>query len=187
MVKAGSSSPGSKAVFLDRDGVLVVPTFRNGRSYAPRSLEQFATYPAARSCLDRLKEAGFLIVVVTNQPDVGGGFLEREVVEEMHVRLRRELPVDLVEVCTHTSEAGCDCRKPKPGMILEASRRHGIDLGRSFMVGDRASDTAAGRAAGCRTAFLDLSYEAERPPENADFYGSSLPEITDWILAAEQS
>ena len=175
----------NRAVFLDRDGVLVIPEFRNGRSYAPRSLQDFSVYPEARYCLERLREAGFLVIVVTNQPDVGAGHLSLDVLDEMHARLQDQIPVDDISVCTHTAEQNCDCRKPKPGMLVEVAARRGIDLARSFMVGDRASDTAAGLAAGCRTAFLDLSYEAEPRPEGADFYGFSLPGITDWILSVE--
>jgi D-glycero-D-manno-heptose 1,7-bisphosphate phosphatase len=176
-----------KAVFLDRDGVIVVPSFRKGRSYAPTAMQDFAIYPDALASLQLLKQAGYLLIVVTNQPDVGAGIVSYEVLQEMHSTLRRVLPVDDIKVCVHTAGDNCDCRKPKPGMLLEAAATAGIDLARSIMVGDRASDTAAGAAAGCRTAFLDLSYEAELPPKDADFYGSSLAEITTWILSSEMT
>ena len=176
---------GSKAVFLDRDGVLVIPEFRNGRSYAPRSLDDYALYEEAGPCLSQLSAAGFVLVVATNQPDVGLGLMSRQVLEDMHRKLRDTLPVDAIEVCTHTAEQQCSCRKPKPGMLIQAAERLGIDLARSFMVGDRASDIAAGAAAGCRTAFLDLSYVAETPPERPDFRATSLGTITDWILSQE--
>lgn len=176
---------GRRAVFLDRDGVLVVPEFRNGRSYAPRSVRGFAVYPEARACVERLRAAGFLVIVVTNQPDVGAGHVSAAVLDQMHAILRQAMPVDEIAVCTHMADQNCDCRKPKPGMLTGAAERRGIDLARSFMVGDRASDTLAGAAAGCRTAFLDLSYETESKPEQADFYGSSLPGITDWILSVD--
>lgn len=185
MVSAGGERASRRAVFLDRDGVLVVPEFRDGRSYAPRSLQDFAVYPDARRCLERLREAGFLVIVVTNQPDVGAGHVSAGVLDEMHAVLRAAMPVDGIEVCTHTADQRCDCRKPKPGMLIGAAERRGIDLARSFMVGDRASDALAGAAAGCRTAFLDLAYEAEAKPDRADFYGSSLPGITDWILSVD--
>lgn len=174
-------------MFLDRDGVLVVPEFRNGRSYAVRSLGDYVLYPEARPCLAELKAAGFLLVVVTNQPDVGAGLLDRQVLERMNRILLEELPVDAVEVCTHTADRRCACRKPRPGMLLQAADRLGIDLGRSYMVGDRASDAAAGAAAGCRTAFLDLAYEAEAPPETVDFRAASLSRITEWILASDSA
>lgn len=185
VTRGGQPSHETKAVFLDRDGVLVIPEFRNGRSYAPRTLETYTLYDDAKPCLDRLKAAGFLLVVVTNQPDVGAGLVSPHDLEDMHRQLRAALPVDQIETCTHTADQGCECRKPKPGMLLRASERLGINRSRSFMVGDRASDAAAGLAAGCRAAFLDHSYTAETGPTYADFRATSLPAITDWILAQD--
>ena len=185
MVTADLSPAGRKGVFLDRDGILVVPEFRDGRSYATRSLETFALDPEAAPALERLRQAGFALVVVTNQPDVGAGLVSEEVLEDMHRVLRGAMPVDRIEVCTHTADQACDCRKPKPGMLLQASEALGIDLSKSFMVGDRAGDIEAGHRAGCRTAFRDLGYTAEAAPEDADFSSPSLPAIIDWILSAD--
>ena len=109
---------GRPAIFLDRDGVLVIPEFRDGRSYAPRKLLDFRIYSGAAESAGRLKDAGYTLVVVTNQPDVGNGLVDRSVVEEMHQKLRASVPVDAVEVCYHTTADNCDCRKPKPGMLL---------------------------------------------------------------------
>jgi D-glycero-D-manno-heptose 1,7-bisphosphate phosphatase len=184
MVIMDAPSPKTPAVFLDRDGVLVVPTFRDGRSFAPVALEQLAFYPEAAACLRRLKEAGFRLVVVTNQPDVGAGRVAREIVDEMNARLRRSLPVDAVKVCFHAREQRCGCRKPLPGLLFEAADEMMIDLSASVMVGDRASDVEAGAAAGCRTVFIDLGYESEPRPERVDFVASGLAEAVDWILAA---
>ena len=100
----------------------------------------------------QLKDAGFKLVVVSNQPDVGAGLVSREVVEEMNVRLCRLMPLDAVKVYYHTKEQRCTCRKPLPGLLLEAAAEMGIDLSASIMVGDRASDIEAGAMAGCRTA-----------------------------------
>ena len=172
-----------RAVFLDRDGVLVVPTFRDGRSYAPTSLEHFHLYPDAADSLGRLKQAGFQLVVVTNQPDVGAGRVSRSTVEEMHARMREALPIDAVKVCYHTREDACTCRKPLPGMLLEAATEFHIDRGRSYMVGDRASDIGAGSAAGCRTIFIERGYAAEPSPAGADWIVHSLGEATTSILA----
>ena len=160
---------GVPAVFLDRDGVLVVPEFRDGRSYAPRDLGSYAFYPEASAAVAALKSAGFLTVVVTNQPDIGAGLISAETVEEMHRRLAEAMPVDAIRVCPHTRDQKCDCRKPAPGLLLKAAEELGIDLGRSFMVGDRASDVEAGKAAGCRTLFIDLGYTAEPRPRDADW------------------
>jgi D-glycero-D-manno-heptose 1,7-bisphosphate phosphatase len=175
------------AVFLDRDGVLVVPTFREGRSFAPTALEEFRLYPEARGNLRRLKEAGFALVVVTNQPDVGAGRVERGVVDEMHRRLCGLLQLDAVKVCFHTRDQLCSCRKPRPDLLLEAATELAIDLLASVMVGDRASDVEAGRDAGCRTVFIDLGYTAEPKPGEVDFVASTLTEATDWILTMREA
>jgi D-glycero-D-manno-heptose 1,7-bisphosphate phosphatase len=170
------------AVFLDRDGVLSVPEFRDGRSYAPKRLADFHLYDDAAASLRRLKDAGYALVVVTNQPDVGNGLTAQQEVEAMHRRLAAELPVDRIEACYHAQGANCSCRKPKPGMLLGAAATLGIDLGRSVMVGDRNSDMEAGRAAGCATVLIDRGYRDERP-QNADHVVLTLAEATDMILA----
>jgi transaldolase len=177
-----SVTAGRRAVFLDRDGVLVVPQMRDGRSFAPRRLEDFHFYPAAKETLHRLKAAGYLLVVVTNQPDVGHGLISRSTIDAMHDRLLRELPIDRIEVCCHTQAASCACRKPKPGMLLDAARECGIDLESSFMVGDRASDVAAGQAAGCKTIFIDLDYASELKPQTRDHSVRAIAEAGDIIL-----
>jgi D-glycero-D-manno-heptose 1,7-bisphosphate phosphatase len=169
------------AVFLDRDGVLSIPEFRNGRSYAARRLADFHLYDDASDSVRRLKAAGYALVVVTNQPDVGNGLTEQSEVEAMHSALAK-LPFDRIEVCYHGQNAGCACRKPKPGMLLAAAAALGIDLGRSIMVGDRNSDMAAGKAAGCTTVLIDRGYRDERP-QNSDHVVLTLAEATDKILA----
>ncbi len=125
------------AVFLDRDGVIVVPEFRDGRSYAPTTTEAFRLYDSAAHDLGRLKDAGYLLVVVTNQPDVGRGIIAPDTLEAMHRRLAAELPIDMIRTCIHDGKDGCACRKPKPGMLLAAAELLNIDFGASFMVGDR--------------------------------------------------
>lgn len=169
------------AVFLDRDGVIVIPEFRNRRSYAPTRFEDFRLYPDARASLDRLKQAGFVLVVVTNQPDVGKGLIAPEVIDLMHRSMEQQLPLDSIKTCIHTAGENCDCRKPKPGMILAAASELNIDLGKSFMVGDRKSDVDAGRAAGCATIFIDLEYDEPRP-DKPDFIVRSIAEAVEAIL-----
>jgi D-glycero-D-manno-heptose 1,7-bisphosphate phosphatase len=168
-------------VFLDRDGVIVIPEFRDRRSFAPRRLADFRLYPQAAPSLRRLKQAGFLLVVVTNQPDVGQGLIPRSEVDAMHEIMARELPLDAVKACFHRQGDNCDCRKPKPGMILAAASELGIDLARSFMVGDRNSDVAAGRAAGCTTVFIDLGY-SELAADAPDYVAQSVAQATDIII-----
>jgi D-glycero-D-manno-heptose 1,7-bisphosphate phosphatase len=110
-----------------------------------------------------LRKAGFLNIVVTNQPDIATGKQKAEVIEVMHQRLRNELALDEIKVCRHSDTDLCDCRKPKPGMLLQAAREFDIDLKRSFMVGDRWRDVAAGQAAGCMSFFIDYGYREPRP------------------------
>jgi len=173
-----------RAVFLDRDGILVIPEMRDGRSYAPRNLAGFRLYPEAKAALTRLKEVGYLLVVVTNQPDVGKGLISQSTLDQMHDRIRNELCVDRIEVCSHTQSDECSCRKPKPGMLFNAARDCRIDLKNSFMVGDRASDVEAGIAAGCETIFVDLNYDSELKPKSAHHTVRSIAEAADIILGA---
>lgn len=180
MVKFGTN----RAVFLDRDGVIVVPEFRDGRSFAPRRLEDFRFYPEAGESLRRLKDAGYLLVVVSNQPDVGAGLVSPDVLAEMNRVLLERFPIDAIKVCTHTRADNCTCRKPRADLLLEAARELAIDCAESFMVGDRASDIAAGEAAACRTVFIDLGYSAEPKPSHADHVVNSLADAADIILGA---
>jgi D-glycero-D-manno-heptose 1,7-bisphosphate phosphatase len=156
----------NRAVFLDRDGVLTRALVRGGKAYAPMTPAEMEIDADAPVALARLKVAGFLLIVVTNQPDVARGVTRREDVEAMHATLRAALPLDAVCVCYHDDRDACDCRKPKPGMLLEAAAAYAIDLGASFMVGDRWRDVDAGAAAGCRTIWIDRGYD-ERAPVHA--------------------
>lgn len=175
-----------RAVFLDRDGVLNANLERDGRPVAPTRLEEFRLLPGVEAAVGRLKQAGFLVVVVTNQPDVSSGRTERHVVEEMHNMLRRSLPIDDIKVCYHRDEDRCRCRKPQPGLINEAVQEYGVDVGRSYLVGDRWRDIEAGRQAGCTTILIDTRYPQERPLQ-PDKITSSLTEAVDLILMGAAS
>ena len=132
--------------------------------------------------LGRLRRSGFFLVVVTNQPDVARGRQMRETVEEMHGRLRSELPLDDVLTCYHDDADDCECRKPRPGLIKRAAQQYSIDLSQSFLIGDRWRDIDAGASAGCKTILIDRGY-AERPPASIpDARVGSLPEAVNWIL-----
>jgi len=172
-----------QAVFLDRDGTVNVNEVRNGRPYAPTRLEDFDYLPGAPEAIARFKAEGYLVIVVTNQPDLATGKNTSDVIEAMHARLRDELGIDEVMLCPHTDDAGCDCRKPKPGMLLAAAEKWGIDLACSVMVGDRWRDVDAGRAAGCLTVHIDQSYVMEPPVDGADFTASALRDAADFICA----
>jgi len=169
------------AVFLDRDGVLNRVAVKDGVPHPPDHLGEFAFLPGVPEALRLLREAGFPVVVVTNQPDVARGTQTRERVEEMNEHVRAELPVLDVLTCYHDTAEGCGCRKPKPGLLLAAARRWRLDLDRSFMIGDRWSDIAAGQAAGCRTVLLDRPFSG-RNHCTPDYCAADLRQAVRWIL-----
>jgi D-glycero-D-manno-heptose 1,7-bisphosphate phosphatase len=151
-----------RAVFLDRDGVINRALVRDGKPYPPRSLAEFELLPGVTEACAQLKAAGFLLIVATNQPDVGRGTLPQATLDELHAHMGRLLPLDRVEVCLHAGAKygqPCSCRKPRPGMLEHAAREMGIELTASWMVGDRWRDIDCGHAAGCRTVFLDYDYD----------------------------
>jgi len=173
----------NKAVFLDRDGVLNLALVRDGQPYSPANLDELELAPGAPEALRELKALGFKLLVVTNQPEVARGNTTRAAVEQIHRQIAAELPVDEIFVCYHKDGDGCDCRKPKPGMLLEGVRKYDVDVKSSFMVGDRWRDIEAGQNAGCRTIFIDGGYEDRDPVRPADAHVHSLREAADWILA----
>ena len=172
----------AKAVFLDRDGVINRAVVRNRKPYPPNTLQDLEILPDVPEALNLLKESGFLLIVVTNQPDVGRGIQKKETVEEMHLFLKKILPLDDIFVCWHGQDGECDCRKPLPGMLLQASEKYGIDFGKSFMVGDRWKDIEAGKTAGCKTIFLDYHYN-ELLRSQPDFTATSTRKASEWIVS----
>ena len=171
-----------RAVFLDRDGVINESVVRDGKPYPPESSAEMRIIAGVPESLASLRNAGFLNIVVSNQPDVATGRQSVAIVEAMHRRLREELPLDDIRVCYHRDADGCECRKPKPGMLLQAARELGIDLAKSYMVGDRWRDVAAGQAAGCASFFVDYGYR-EKHPEPPYIAVKSLAEAGAHILA----
>jgi D-sedoheptulose 7-phosphate isomerase len=177
-----------RAVFLDRDGVLNEAVVRDGKPFPPAEPADLRIPPGTAEALARLKKHGFLLFVVTNQPDVARGTQQREVVEEIGRQLRAELPLDGVLTCYHDDEDGCDCRKPRPGLMISAAQRYGVELSRSYLVGDRWRDIDAGANAGCKTIWIDRGYAEQQPTSAPDARVGSLPEAVDWILTrAEQA
>lgn len=173
----------SRAVFLDRDGVINKAILRSGRPFPPASLSELEILPGVYNALNELVAARFYLIVVTNQPDVARGTQSREKVEEINNLLQTRLPLNLILSCYHDDADQCNCRKPKPGLILEAAQRFNIDLAGSFMVGDRWKDIEAGRRAGCQTVFIDYDYP-EREPETPTYKVRSLAEAVRVILQA---
>jgi D-glycero-D-manno-heptose 1,7-bisphosphate phosphatase len=171
-----------RAVFLDRDGVINEVVVRDGKPYPPADAESMRIAAGTADALWRLKERGYLLVVVTNQPDVARDRQTREVVEQMHRRLRSELPLDEVLTCYHDDTDDCECRKPRPGLIKRAAQQNGIDLRQSFLIGDRWRDIDAGANAGCKTILIDRGYAERSPASIPDARVGSLPDAVDWIL-----
>ena len=142
------------AVFLDRDGVLNRLVPRGGRLVSPRLMEEFHLLPGVSETVQRLRSAGLLVVVVTNQPDIARGLMNPQELERMHMRLRSMVQVDAIYACCHDDSDRCFCRKPKPGLLIQASREMEIDLSLSCVIGDSWKDIGAGRNAGCKTFLI---------------------------------
>jgi D-glycero-D-manno-heptose 1,7-bisphosphate phosphatase len=169
-----------RAVFLDRDGVLIRAIVRDRRAYPARSMGELEILPGVVETCAELHDAGFLLICVTNQPDIARGTTSAETVAELNDHLRDALGLDDVLVCPHDDADDCECRKPRPGMLLEAAERWGIDLAASVMVGDRWRDIEAGRSAGCRTVFIRYGYD-EPEPDAPDLIVDDLPMASHWI------
>lgn len=170
-----------RAVFLDRDGVINRAIVRNGRPHPPHSLAELEILPRVREALQKLRDADYMVVVITNQPDVARGTTKREDVELINSFLSTQLPIDDFKTCYHDNNDNCVCRKPLPGALLKAAQEHNIDLSKSFMVGDRWRDVEAGASAGCKTFFINYQY-AEKMPDSPDFIVKSLFEAKKIIL-----
>ncbi|MBI5132518.1 MAG: HAD family hydrolase [Rhodopseudomonas palustris] len=175
----------SRAVFLDRDGVLNRPLVRDGKPYPPADAASVELYPGLRDQLQRLKDLGFRLIVVTNQPDVARGTTSKQTVDDINRLIASELPsIDKILVCFHDNADNCACRKPRPGMLLEGAAAFDVDLARSYMVGDRRGDMEAGIAAGSRTIFVDRSYN-EPKPTTYDHRVTSTQEALNIIIESE--
>ena len=171
-----------RAVFIDRDGVINRAFVRDGKPFPPPTPQELEILPGVPEALRDLKSHGYELIVVTNQPDVGRGKLSRQDLDAMHEALRASLPLDDIFVCCHTEKDRCNCRKPSPGMLLEAAEKHNIDLTASYMVGDRWRDIDAGYNAGCKTILVDYGYSERAPDHEPDLRVSSLREAADWII-----
>lgn len=184
---------GRPAVFLDRDGTIVREV-----EYL-RSPQELRLLPRAGQAMRRLNEAGFAVIVVTNQSGIARGLLTEDDLEEIHTVLRRRLArrgvrVDAIYWCPHHPEASrpeyrrrCRCRKPSPGMLLRAGRELDLDLSQSYVVGDSERDVEAGRRAGCRTVLVRTGYGAEAEARLgagllADHVADDLSGAVEWIL-----
>jgi D-glycero-D-manno-heptose 1,7-bisphosphate phosphatase len=169
-----------RAVFLDRDGVINEAVIREGKPYPPATLSDVKISENFEYVLQKLKAKGFVIVGITNQPDVARGLQTRAAVEEINQHLLKKLPIETILVCYHDEKDACSCRKPKPGLILDAAAFFDIDLANSYVVGDRWKDIEAGKNAGCKTIFINYAY-LEQQPKGYDFSVRKPSEILDII------
>ncbi|CAG0947887.1 D-glycero-D-manno-heptose 1,7-bisphosphate phosphatase [Anaerolineae bacterium] len=171
----------TRAVFLDRDGVLNRAIIHNGKPHPPANLDEFEIPADVPGALMTLRDAGFLLIGATNQPDVARGTQTRAMVEAINAAICAALPLDEIRVCYHDDADNCECRKPKPGLILQAARTHAIDLAASFMIGDRWKDVEAGRRAGCATILIQANH-TEPIPSEPDYRAQSLAQAANWII-----
>jgi len=172
---------GQRAVFLDRDGVINQAIVRGGKPYPPANVDELVMQADAPAALQTLKQAGFLLLVVTNQPDIARGKQTLAAVEAIHQALQKALPLDDFFLCPHDDRDHCACRKPRPGLLLMGAAKYQVDLSRSFMVGDRWRDIEAGAQAGCATVWIDFGYREKRSSIQPSATVNSLRAAVDWI------
>lgn len=177
---------GLPAVFLDRDGVINRATVSDGRPYPPARLDDFEILPGSITSLLKLADFGYILIGVTNQPDVARGTQSRELVESFNALIQSRLPIREIFVCYHDNIDNCECRKPKPGLILKAADKYRLDLSKSWMVGDRWKDIAAGRAVGLKTIFVNYHYTEDYAGAPADFTVEDTVYLADIILKGQQ-
>jgi len=170
------------AIFLDRDGIINRAIVREGMPYPPVKPDEMELLPWTLRSFAKLQSAGYMLIGVTNQPDVARGKQSREEVEAMNAWIQERVPLQEILVCYHDDRDNCDCRKPKPGLILRAAARYSLNLLESWMVGDRWKDIAAGQAAGLKTIFVDYHYHEIYRSNPADFVVEDTAQIDDIIL-----
>ena len=174
----------TKAIFLDRDGVLNRATIIKGIPHPPSDISELEILPGVPQALAKLKAAGFRLIVVSNQPDVARGTQSLKTVEAINDVLKEQLAIDEIRICYHDDADHCECRKPLPGMLVEAAKDTQINLTESYMVGDRWRDIEAGKNAGCRTILIDYGY-GEGLQSQPDVKVESFGDAVKWILHNE--
>lgn len=168
-----------RAVFLDRDGVLNKAVYREGKSFPPDNVDSLEIMPGANTAMAQLKSACFLCICITNQPDIARGIRTPQNVNEMNEKIKKTLALDALYMCPHDNSDNCSCRKPKPGMLLAAANDLNVDLASSWVIGDRPTDIAAGRSAGCKTI---LMARLDNLDSNRDFFCDSIIEAVKIIV-----
>jgi len=161
------------AVFLDRDGTLNKAYIEKGLPISPSSLNKFKIIKGVKKSINRLKKLNFLCILITNQPDVSRGKISKKTVDKMNSYIKKEIKLDDMFVCYHDNQHNCSCRKPKPGLLVRASKKWKINFNKSFMIGDRWKDILAGKKVGCKTIFINNNYKNDKKVK-ADFTFTSL-------------
>lgn len=185
---------GRKAVFLDRDGTVIEsihrPGFPEGEAKkkeitAPFTLDEYSLVPGAYSARDKLRNHGFLVILVTNQPDVAHGYMDEDSWRKIQKRVEDTLGLDDIFMCRHRAEDNCPFKKPSPLMLRAAADKFGIDLSRSWMVGDTDTDMQTGRAAGCRVILIDKPlplYNQNLGSSDYEYRASNILDAVDYII-----
>jgi D-glycero-D-manno-heptose 1,7-bisphosphate phosphatase len=158
----------SKAIFLDRDGVINRVILRDRRPFSPRNMDEFEILEKVSEAVALFQKVGLVVVVITNQPDLAKGLVSESLISEIHEKIRNEIGINHFYFCGHSDLQNCACRKPKVGMLLQASRDLGINLDSSYLVGDRWKDIKAGQEVGCKCYYIDNNYDEPRP--SSPFY-----------------
>lgn len=174
-----------RAIFLDRDGVLNEAVMRDGKPYPPASAAEVRLIDGAGEGLARLKALGYFLLVATNQPDVARGTQTMDELGAINAVLDAALPIDAFFICPHDSSDGCECRKPKPGLLTTAAEHWELSLADCLMIGDRWRDMDAAAAAGVRGVWIDYGYQERGPSAEPAATVKSLLEAVDWIVAQE--
>lgn len=170
----------NKAIFLDRDGVLVRSIVLNKKGYAPRNLKEFRILPKVDHYCRLLKKRGYKLIVVTNQPDISRGLISKLVLKKMNKILKIKTNFDDIFISTSTSNKSF-FRKPNPGMLIKAIKKHKLDIAKCLIIGDRASDIIAGYKVGCRSIFINRNY-AEKKPKLQIKNVNSFAEASKYII-----
>jgi D-glycero-D-manno-heptose 1,7-bisphosphate phosphatase len=169
-----------KAIFLDRDGVLNKAIVINGKPYPPSTINELEILEGVYEGIELLRHSGYKLIVITNQPDVARGLTTIEKVNEINNSIIQLLNVDEIICCFHDDSENCECRKPKPGMILEAVKKWEIDLSASYLIGDRWRDIQTAKNIGLTSILIKYDYDEKKI--NADFECFNLEEAADLIL-----
>lgn len=167
-----------KAIFLDRDGIINRAEIHERKPYPPLRIGDVFLIDGIKDLIKKWHEKGYLVVVVTNQPDVGNHSVSQNKVDKINNYLKSQVNFDDIFVCYHGQREECNCRKPKIGLFLQAKEKHNIDLEKSYMIGDRWKDIVAGKNAGCTTIFIDYNYN-EIKPQNPDYTFKQVKDVEE--------